>query len=290
MTSISIPAFRLPARFPALLAGLGLFALLVLAAALVAQVAGERGIAPVVNSTDIEVAGIEVNVTGDNPEDAREKGWRLAQRLAWEKLKGPDIPDSRIESLVSAIVIEEETLGPRRYIAKLGVIFDRTRAGALLGADGERPRSAPMLTLPVLVTGGTRTMYEVRNPWQRAWAEEQTGSSAIDYVRPTGAGGDSLLLTAGQVGRRRVGPVLDTDHPQKPGRVLPRDLLLRHDCGKTKRRGHEPQSQVRLCADEHVLQRAHLLEQLRILEGPRHAGPYDVSRASTDRLAPFEED
>jgi hypothetical protein len=59
-----------------------------------------------------------------------------------------------------------------------------------------------MLTLPVLITGGTQTVFEVRNPWQRAWAETQFGGSAIDYVRPLGAGGESLLLTYGQTGRR----------------------------------------------------------------------------------------
>jgi hypothetical protein len=42
----------------------------------------------------------------------------------------------------------------------------------------------------------------VRNSWQRAWAEFQAGTSAIDYVRPAGAGGESLLLNYGQLGRR----------------------------------------------------------------------------------------
>ncbi|MCB2066591.1 MAG: heavy-metal-associated domain-containing protein [Erythrobacter sp.] len=176
--------------------------LLVAVASLWAQVGGERGIAPVASSTDIEVTGIEVNATGDSAEDARNNGWREAQRIAWERLDGPDIPEGRLESLVSAIVVEEESIGPRRYIARLGVIFDRQRAGALLGASGERTRSAPMLTLPVMISGGTETMFETRNVWQRAWAEHQFGSSAIDYVRPSGAGGDSLLLTYGQVGRR----------------------------------------------------------------------------------------
>lgn len=175
-----------------------------LATALIAQVSGDRGIAPVASSTDIEVRGIEVNVTGDSPEDAREKGWREAQRLAWEELGGPEIPDGRLDSLVAAIVVESETVGPRRYVAKLGVVFDRQRAGGLLGGGdgGAAQRSAPMLTLPVLISGGTQTMFEVRNPWQRAWAEYQTGASAIDYVRPAGAGGESLLVTYGQVGRR----------------------------------------------------------------------------------------
>jgi hypothetical protein len=200
MTALSLPS-RSVARRPLLL--LGALALALLAAVLVAQVGGDRGIAPVASSSDIEVSGIEVNVLGSNAEDARQKGWQEAYRKAWEKLEGPAIPDGQLASLVSAVVIESERLGPRRYVATLGVVFDRTRAGSLLGAgEGERSRSAPMLTLPVMISGGTATMYEVRNLWQRAWAEFQPGRSSIDYVRPSGAGGESLLLTYGQVSRR----------------------------------------------------------------------------------------
>lgn len=176
--------------------------LLIAGASILAQVSGERGIAPVASSTDIEVRGIEVNTTGDTPEEARVNGWREAQRIAWARLDGPEIPDSRLDSLVAAIVVEEERIGPHRYIARLGVIFDRQRAGGLLGSSGARARSAPMLTLPVLVSGGNNTMFEYRNDWQRAWAEYQFGSSTIDYVRPSGSGGESLLLTYGQTGRR----------------------------------------------------------------------------------------
>ena len=203
MTTLVLPSSgsmltRKPAFWLALLAAFALAC----TAVLVAQVGGERGIAPVASSTDIEVRGIEVNVTGENAEDARRNGWLEAQRLAWAKIDGPEIPDSRLESLVSAIVVEEENIGPRRYVARLGVIFDRQRAGGLLGGDGARSRSAPMLTLPVLMTGGTQTMFETRNAWQRAWAEYQAGASTIDYVRPNGAGGESLLLTYGQTQRR----------------------------------------------------------------------------------------
>lgn len=204
MTAIQLPSAPAARRPLLLLAGVAALVLLLLAGrALIAQVAGDRGIAPVASSADIDVGGIEVNVVGNNPEDARQKGWKEAYRKAWEKLEGPAISDGQLESLVSAVVIENEQVGPRRYVATLGVIFDRTRAGSLLGAaEGMRSRSAPMLTLPVLVGGGTATMYEVRNPWQQAWAEFQTGVSAIDYVRPSGGGGESLLLTYGQVNRR----------------------------------------------------------------------------------------
>lgn len=203
MASLVAPIYPQSQRLPVLLALAALAVLvLVAAASLMAQVSGDRGIAPVASSTDIEVSGIEVNVTGESPEEARIAGWREAQRIAWERLDGPEIPDSRLEDLVSAIVVERESLGPRRYIATLGVIFDRQRAGGLLGAGGERSRSAPMLTLPVMISGGARTMFEMRNPWQRAWAEYQFGASTVDYVRPSGAGGESLLLTYGQTQRR----------------------------------------------------------------------------------------
>ena len=199
MASLALSQYPPVRRLWVLLAGA---LLLALGAALIAQVGGDRGIIPVASSEDIEVRGIEVDVVGKNPQDARLKGWAEARKLAWEKLDGPAIPDSQLQGLVSAIVVEQERLGPRRYIATLGVVFDRARAGGLLGGEGARARSAPMLTLPVLITGGTQTMFEVRNPWQRVWAETQFGASAIDYVRPAGAGGESLLLTYGQTGRR----------------------------------------------------------------------------------------
>ena len=178
-----------------------LFAML-LSRVLTAQVEGERGIAAIVSSSDLDVGGIKVDVRGDNPQDAREAGYRKAQRDAWAKLGGPKMPDSQLQSLVSAIVVERESIGGKRYIATLGVIFDRARAGRYLGGNTQRSRSAPMLLVPVTISGGSELIYEKRNPWQRAWAEYQAGSSRIDYVRPSGAGGDSLLLTYGQTGRR----------------------------------------------------------------------------------------
>lgn len=170
--------------------------------ALVAQVAGERGIAPTAASADIEVKGISVDVQGKSAEDARNNGWREAQRKAWEKLKGPKLSDSQLDGLVSAIVIEKERLGPRRYIATLGVVFDRQRAGAYLGGAAQATRSAPLLLIPVVESGGAYITFEQRNPWQRAWAEFNPGQSRIDYVRLSGAGGDSLLVNFGQTQRK----------------------------------------------------------------------------------------
>ena len=208
----STPAF-LPARnrrvaLAAALSGAGALALaaglLVLGPArLLAQIEGDRGIVPLASTSDIQVSGVTVNTEGPNGEEARLEGWQLAAREAWKKAGGPAMPDGTIQSMVSAVVIEREEIGPRRYIATLGVVFDRSRAGQYLGGvNGGRKHSAPMLVIPVLYSGGTAQVFEVKGAWQQAWALFRAGTSPVDYVRPVGAGGDSLLLTAGQPGRR----------------------------------------------------------------------------------------
>lgn len=172
---------------------------------LIAQIEGERGIAPLASSTDIEVRGVEVNTTGKDAQEAREAGWKEAQRKAWEQIGGPKMGDEQIDAMVSAVVIEREQIGPHRYIARLGILFDRAKAGGMISSAQEGmpvSRSAPMLLLPILDSGGTSQVFEVRGPWQRAWANFQTAASPIDYVRPVGAGGESLVLNAGQASRR----------------------------------------------------------------------------------------
>jgi len=168
-----------------------------------AQIAGDRGIIPVATTSDIVIGGIEVNTTGKDGNEARLNGWQAAAREAWNKAGGPAMSDGQIQAMVSAVVIEREQIGPRRYIARLTITFDRARAGQYLGGQGGgQAHSAPLLVIPVLYSGGASQVFEVKGQWQRAWAEFSAGTSPIDYVRPTGAGGDSLLLTAGQPGRR----------------------------------------------------------------------------------------
>jgi len=81
------------------------------------------------------------------------------------------------------------------------VLFDRARTGQLLGVSGSVRRSAPMLVIPVMLTGSSFQSFESRNEWQRAWARFRTGTSPVDYVRPTGSGIDPLLLNVTQTRR-----------------------------------------------------------------------------------------
>ena len=172
---------------------------------------GDRGILPIDSSGTLEITGIHVDVGGKDASAARYAGWRVAQREGFKALwakqhnrpasEAPNLSDSTLDGLVSSIIVEREQIGPNRYIADLGVLFDRARAGELLGVAGVARRSAPMLLIPVLVSGATMTTVERRNPWQRAWASFRTSTSAIDYVRVSGMGVDPLLVNAAQTAR-----------------------------------------------------------------------------------------
>ena len=182
----------------------------ILAGAVVyAQLEGtQRGVAPLASTGDFEVMGVEVDVHGDNAFDARKKGWEEAQRKAWKMLykrtqggETSGLPDGTLNTIVSAIIVEQEQIGPKRYIATLGVMFDRARTGSILGVGGRRLRSPPLLVLPIMWSGGSPQVFENRTEWQKAWARFRSGDSAIDYVRPYGSDSESLVLTAGQANR-----------------------------------------------------------------------------------------
>ena len=126
------------------LAGAGLLVLGIGGAVVWAQIEGDRGIAPVASTGDFEVTGIDVEVTGRTAEEARANGWHTATRLAWQKLwaqrglggGAPALDDGTLSGMVSAISVEHEEIGPHRYIARLGVVFERARAAGYLGLQG----------------------------------------------------------------------------------------------------------------------------------------------------------
>jgi len=172
----------------------------------------DRGILPLDSSNTLEIGGIHVDVGGADAEGARYAGWRIAQRegfkVLWAKMhnaplaQAPALPDGTLDQIVSSINVEREQIGPNRYIADLGVQFDRGRAAPFLGVEGAAVvHSAPMLLIPVIVSGGTATSVELRNSWQRAWAQFRTSQTPIDYIRVSGMGADPLLINASQTSR-----------------------------------------------------------------------------------------
>jgi hypothetical protein len=66
---------------------------------------------------------------------------------------------------------------------------------------GEAERSQAMLLIPITTTAGSQTSVELKNAWQRAWAQFRTSQSPIDYVRVSGLGVDPMLINAAQTTR-----------------------------------------------------------------------------------------
>ena len=160
------------------------------------------------------IGGIDVDVGGKTPTDARLNGWREAQRQAWPALwarmsgmgegTAPRLPDSALDSMVSAIEVEREQIGPDRYVARLAVVFDRVRASSYLGRYAALSSSPPFLVLPVLQDAATRMSHEATSPWLQAWARLRAGETPIDYVRIQPTAGDVILLNAWQAERRHI--------------------------------------------------------------------------------------
>jgi hypothetical protein len=195
-----------------LIAGLTSALLIAGAAGVVmAQGSGEAGggsPVPIDPSGAFEISGVQVDVAGKDADAARQGGWRVAQRKGWEMLaqrltgKPASLSDSALDSIVTGIIVEREQIGPTRYVARLGVLFDRAKAGSILGVSTVVDQSPPMLLVPLEFSGGVGRVFERETAWARAWNRFRSGGSTIDYVRLRGTGPDALLVNAGQTLRR----------------------------------------------------------------------------------------
>ena len=159
------------------------------------------------------VGGIDVDVTAKSVDDARRMAWTEAMRRAWPILwsrlagqpeeQAPRLSDGQIDGIVAGIESQGERFSATRYIARLGVVFDRSRAAEYIGGVA-RTQSPPLLLLPLLIDGGAAQVTQQKTPWREAWARWQGNVTPIDYVLPAGNPADNLWLSAAQV--RRTDP------------------------------------------------------------------------------------
>src|SRR5688500_12131395 len=80
------------------------------------------------------VGGLDVDFYGKTTDEARYAAYRDAQRRAWKQLwarmtgspvgAAPTMGDSALDGMVAGIEVEAERFSGRRYIARLGVVFD----------------------------------------------------------------------------------------------------------------------------------------------------------------------
>ncbi|MBC7504626.1 MAG: heavy-metal-associated domain-containing protein [Sandarakinorhabdus sp.] len=171
------------------------------------------------------IGGIDVDVVGPNTQVARMAGFRIAQRKAWPQLwsrltglsvaAAPRLSDAQLDGMVSGIESQGERFSATRYIARLGVVFDRSRASGYLGAAGAGLHSPPMLLLPMLGDGSAPKLYQGKTPWLAAWVRFRDTVTPLDYVLASGSASDNMLLTGWQVHR--------------PDRSSWRNILTRYD-------------------------------------------------------------
>lgn len=201
---------------PAIMVGAGL-----IAAMAVAQQASPRAEVPPPDAAGgggsaYGVGGIAVDVTARTLEEARRIAWGRAQRQAWPQLwarltgrpagEAPALSDGQIDAMVAGIESQGERFSATRYIATLGVVFDRSRAAEYVGGGLALLQSPPMLLLPVLVDGGAAQVAQPRNPWGNAWARWRGNVTPIDYVLAQGSAADGLWLNGWQAARPERGP------------------------------------------------------------------------------------
>ncbi len=158
------------------------------------------------------IGGIAVDVVAATPDAARITAYRIAQRkawpLLWARLTGgapaaaPRLSDGQLDGIVAGIESQGERFSMTRYIAKLGVVFDRSRTSEFVGGGGSGAlQSPPMLLLPLFSDGAVRTLYQAKTPWRAAWQRYRDAVTPIDYVTASGSAGDNIVLTGWQVTR-----------------------------------------------------------------------------------------
>ena len=157
------------------------------------------------------VGGINVDVQAANPQDARMAAFRIAQRKAWPQLwarltgklpaDAPRLSDGQLDGIVSGIESQGERFSMTRYIARLAVVFDRSRVVDYFGGITSTLQSPPMLLLPVWVDGGSTVLFQQKTLWAEAWARYRENVTPIDYVVPAGTAADNVLLTGFQMRR-----------------------------------------------------------------------------------------
>jgi hypothetical protein len=171
------------------------------------------------------VGGIDVDVKAASPEAARMAAFRIAQRKAWPQLwarltgkapeAAPRLSDGQLDGIVSGIESQGERFSMTRYMARLAVVFDRSRVVDYFGGITSTLQSPPMLLLPVWVDGAATVLFQQKTPWADAWARYRENVTPIDYVVPAGNAADNVLLTGFQV--------------RRPERSTWRTLLARYD-------------------------------------------------------------
>lgn len=127
------------------------------------------------------VTGVAVDVTAQDSSRARDTGFQQAQELAFQRLAqrltlpdelarigAPKPSTNQLDQIVDGVDIQQEQRSGVRYLARLGVNFNRAGAAKLLrdkGLNVLETRTAPVLVVPVFTAGTPEQALAWRNAW-----------------------------------------------------------------------------------------------------------------------------
>ncbi|MGI9374340.1 MAG: DUF2066 domain-containing protein [Hyphomicrobiales bacterium] len=155
------------------------------------------------------VSNVKVDVTAENAPEAKMIAIGEAQLIAFKRLidrvvpaenaaKLRDLPPKSVRPLMASVSIQEESVAPKRYIAKLSVRFLQGKTKALLASYGVKfaeKQSDPVLLVPIWLGPEGADMWSKDNPLRRAWDDIDLENALVPFVIATGDRTDKETIT-----------------------------------------------------------------------------------------------
>ncbi|WP_428660161.1 DUF2066 domain-containing protein [Reyranella sp.] len=164
------------------------------------------------------IGDIDVDVTGADAVQARQKGIREAQQQGIKRLVERMVPaedrarvrpidDARLDGLVRGTEFQRERTAGNRYIATLTVVYNAAAVRAWLNEANVSPTETvrrPALVIPLWKDGNGLEPLDDRNGWRVAWSGLDSSATAVPV---TVVRGDQLDQNALSVEEAYVGDV-----------------------------------------------------------------------------------
>lgn len=122
--------------------------------------------------------GVPAEATAENAVLARDRAHAGARRIAWQRMMeqtggaaGPTPPDSQLENMVAALIVEEERTTPTRYSGRLTVQFNPGLVAATTGRSVAPPAGGGGLALNIPVAAQSFMEASSRHGSLAEWLE-----------------------------------------------------------------------------------------------------------------------